>query len=149
MKKHIKWKEWTETVLFTVPAILLVTVMMYIPFVMSGYYSLTEWNGIAKEPVFVGLENFKQILTGGSDYLGALLFTVKYTLGFVVFANVIALALAVAEVDAGLPGRPAQRPGAGTRRSTCFRRCSLTTEALAPSMETAVSRPPANRFRRS
>ena len=96
MKKHIKWKEWTETVLFTVPAILLVTVMMYIPFVMSGYYSLTEWNGIAKEPVFVGLENFKQILTGGSDYLGALLFTVKYTLGFVVFANVIALALAVA-----------------------------------------------------
>lgn len=96
MKKHIKWKEWAETVLFTVPAILLVTVMMYIPFVMSGYYSLTEWNGIAKEPVFVGLENFKQILTGGSDYLGALLFTVKYTLGFVVFANVIALALAVA-----------------------------------------------------
>lgn len=96
MKKHIKWKEWTETVLFTVPAILLVTVMMYIPFVMSGYYSLTEWNGIAKEPVFVGLENFKQILTGGSDYLGALLFTVKYTLGFVIFANVIALALAVA-----------------------------------------------------
>ena len=96
MKKHIKWKEWAETVLFTVPAILLVTVMMYIPFVMSGYYSLTEWNGIAKEPVFVGLENFKQILTGGSDYLGALLFTVKYTLGFVIFANVIALALAVA-----------------------------------------------------
>ncbi len=31
--------------MFTVPAILLVTVMMYIPFIMSGYYSLTEWNG--------------------------------------------------------------------------------------------------------
>lgn len=41
-----KWKEYTESVLFTVPAILLVTVMMYIPFIMSGYYSLTEWNGI-------------------------------------------------------------------------------------------------------
>lgn len=40
-----KWKEYTESVLFTVPAILLVIVMMYIPFIMSGYYSLTEWNG--------------------------------------------------------------------------------------------------------
>lgn len=94
--KKVKWKEWIETGLFTVPAILLVTVMMYIPFVMSGYYSLTEWNGIAKEPTFVGLANFKTILTGGSDYMGALWFTVKYTVGFVVFANVIALALAVA-----------------------------------------------------
>lgn len=95
--KTVKWKERIETGLFTVPAILLVTVMMYIPFVMSGYYSLTEWNGIAKEPVFVGLANFKTILTGGSDYMGALWFTVKYTVGFVVFANVIALAVALTQ----------------------------------------------------
>lgn len=95
-KKPIKWKEWTETVLFTIPAVLLVTVMMYIPFVMSGYYSLTEWNGIAKEPVFVGLANFKEILSGGNEYIGAIWFTMKYTIGFVVLSNVIALALAVA-----------------------------------------------------
>jgi raffinose/stachyose/melibiose transport system permease protein len=95
-KKPIKWKEWTENVLFTMPAIILVTVMMYIPFVMSGYYSLTEWNGISKEPVFIGLDNFKTIFASGSDYMSALWFTIKYTIGFVVFANVIALALAVA-----------------------------------------------------
>lgn len=94
--KSIKWKEWVETVLFTLPAILLVTVMMYVPFVMSGYYSLTEWNGIAKEPVFTGLSNFKEILTGGSEYMGAIWFTVKYTVGFVIFSNIVALALAVA-----------------------------------------------------
>ncbi len=94
--KPIRWKEWTETVLFTLPAILLVTVMMYIPFIMSGYYSLTEWNGISKDPVFIGLKNFKTILSGGSEYLGALWFTVKYTIGFVIFANIVALALAVA-----------------------------------------------------
>ncbi len=94
--KPIRWKEWIETVLFTLPAILLVTVMMYIPFIMSGYYSLTEWNGISKEPVFIGLDNFKTILSGGSEYLGALWFTVKYTIGFVVLANIAALALAVA-----------------------------------------------------
>lgn len=94
--KPIKWKEWTETVLFTIPAVLLVTVMMYIPFVMSGYYSLTEWNGIAKEPVFVGFANFKEILSGGNEYIGAIWFTMKYTIGFVILSNVIALALAVA-----------------------------------------------------
>lgn len=94
--KPIKWKEWAETMAFTVPAILLVTVMMYIPFVMSGYYSLTEWNGIAKEPVFIGLTNFKEILTGGSEYIGAIWFTVKYTIGFIIVTNVVALLLAVA-----------------------------------------------------
>lgn len=95
-KKPIKWKAWLETILFTMPAILLVTIMMYIPFVMSGYYSMTEWNGISKEPIFIGLDNFKAILHGGSEYMSALWFTVKYTIGFVVLANVIALALAVA-----------------------------------------------------
>ncbi len=94
--KSKKWKEYMESVLFTVPAMLLVTVMMYIPFIMSGYYSLTEWNGIAKEPVFIGLDNFKNIFTGGSEYMGAVWFTVKYTIGFVIFANVISLLLAVA-----------------------------------------------------
>lgn len=95
-KKPVKWKEWTETILFTLPVVLFVTVMMYVPFVMSGYYSLTEWNGISKDPVFIGLGNFKTILSSGSDYLSALWFTVKYTIGFVIFANAIALALAVA-----------------------------------------------------
>jgi raffinose/stachyose/melibiose transport system permease protein len=94
--KPIKWKEWIENVLFTIPAIILVTVMMYIPFVMSGYYSLTEWNGISKDPVFIGLSNFKTIFASGSDYISSLWFTIKYTIGFVVFVNVIALALAVA-----------------------------------------------------
>lgn len=95
-KKSIKWKEGIENVLFTLPAIVLVTVMMYVPFVMSGYYSLTEWNGISKAPVFIGLANFKTIFASGSDYMSALWFTIKYTIGFVIFANVIALALAVA-----------------------------------------------------
>ncbi len=89
-------KEWTETLIFTLPALLLVTLMMYIPFVMSGYYSLTEWNGIAKEPVFIGLDNFKKLFGSASGFTETLLFTLKYTLFFIVFSNVTALALAVA-----------------------------------------------------
>lgn len=91
-----KRKEALESFLMTIPAVILVCMMMYIPFVMSGYYSLTQWNGIAKDPVFIGLANFKAIFQGDSEFLSALWFTIKYTVLFVIFSNVIALALAVA-----------------------------------------------------
>jgi len=75
----------------------MVLLAMYIPFVMSGYYSLTEWNGISRNPVFIGFENFKTIFSSGSpEFVNALLFTFKYSALFIVFSNVFALALAVA-----------------------------------------------------
>lgn len=87
-----------ESVVFTIPSMILVSLVIYIPFILSGYYSLTKWNGIAKEPVFVGLDNFKAIFTGGSDFLDALIFTGKYTVLFMILTNVMALALAMALV---------------------------------------------------
>lgn len=91
-----KRKETLENAAFTAPALILVVMMMYIPFVMSGYYSLTQWNGIAKNAEFIGLENFRTIFSGGSDFLPALWFTVRYTVLFMIFSNILALALAVA-----------------------------------------------------
>lgn len=88
-------KEVLEIILFTAPAIILVGMMMYIPFVMSGYYSLTEWNGISKGAVFIGLKNFKTIFMESKEYLTAIWFTIKYTLGFIIFSNVFAILLAV------------------------------------------------------
>ncbi len=90
-----KRKEVFDMLLYTVPAILLVTMMMYIPFVMSGYYSLTRWNGIAKNAEFIGLENFRTIFTSGGDFTGSLWFTLRYTIVFILFSNVAALFLAV------------------------------------------------------
>ena len=88
-----------ETVLFTVPAIILVTMMIYIPFVSSGFYSLTKWNGISKSATFIGLENYKTILLGSGEFLKALIFTGKYTLLFMILSNILALALAVVLVQ--------------------------------------------------
>ena len=87
-----------ETVLYTLPSIIMVVLTIYIPFVLSGYYSLTEWNGIAKTPEFIGLSNFKQIFTGGSSFMKALIFTGKYTALNMILVNVFALILAVALV---------------------------------------------------
>ena len=90
-----KAKRQLETVLFSMPAIILVCLMMYLPFVLSGYYSLTEWNGISKEARFIGLSNFKTIFLESEDFLGSLWFTARYTFFFVIFSNVFAIALAV------------------------------------------------------
>lgn len=89
-------KEAIENVCFSIPALILASVMIYIPFLMSGYYSLTKWNGIAKEPQFIGLENFKTVFVGSKDFINSLLFTGKYTIAFVVFSNVFAVLLALA-----------------------------------------------------
>ncbi|MDR0598952.1 MAG: sugar ABC transporter permease [Treponema sp.] len=90
--------ELVECVLYSLPAMLLVTLMIYIPFVLSGLYSFTEWNGIARSPKWIGLANFAAIFKGESDFFRTLLFTFKYTFFFMIFANAIALALALALV---------------------------------------------------
>ncbi len=95
-ESSLKKKQVAEVILFTLPALILICIVMYIPFLMSGYYSLTEWNGIAKNPTFIGIKNFADIFSGKSNFLNSLGFTVKYTILFVIMSNVIALALAVA-----------------------------------------------------
>lgn len=92
-----KRKEQIENVLFTLPAVILVSATIYIPFILSGYYSLTKWNGISKEPEFIGFQNFVTIFTDtSSNFLKSILFTTRYTFVFIIFANIFALALAVA-----------------------------------------------------
>ena len=79
-----KKKEYLECAAFTVPSLFLVMLVFYIPFVMSLYYSLTEWNGISKSPKFIGLENFKKLFSGSSDFMQSLIFTGKYTIIFMI-----------------------------------------------------------------
>ena len=95
MKLGKQKKMALETFLYTLPALLLVALVIYIPFVLSGFYSFTKWNGIAKEPELIGFGNFVKLFSGDKDFVQSLLFTGKYTLFFMIIANVLALALAV------------------------------------------------------
>jgi len=74
----------------------MVALTIYLPFALSGYYSLTKWNGIARDPEFIGLANFVELFRGGDAFLRALLFTAEYTAVSMVALNVLALAIAVA-----------------------------------------------------
>lgn len=85
-----------EIVLYTLPCLALVTLTVYLPFVLSGYYSLTKWNGITRKPVFIGLSNFAELIRGDGSFVRALVFTGEYTALCMLALNAVALALAVA-----------------------------------------------------
>ena len=48
--------------LLIAPAVILAVIFLLIPMIISAYWSLTEYNGI-KPPVFVGLENYGDVLS--------------------------------------------------------------------------------------
>ncbi|WP_077624694.1 carbohydrate ABC transporter permease [Sediminibacillus massiliensis] len=43
--------------LYTLPALLLIGVLIYIPLILTGYYGLMDWDGIG-DMTFIGLENY-------------------------------------------------------------------------------------------
>jgi len=47
--------------LYTLPALLLILVLIYIPIALSGYYGLMDWDGIG-EMNFIGLENYVNLV---------------------------------------------------------------------------------------
>ena len=51
--------------LFLLPALLLFIGVLIAPIVMSGYYSLTEWNGLTT-PEFISLANYQELFTSRS-----------------------------------------------------------------------------------
>ncbi|SEI73593.1 carbohydrate ABC transporter permease [Streptococcus equinus] len=66
MTKSKLSKKWEKRLLvfsFTIIPILLLLVFSYYPLVKMVQYSLTDWNGYSKDPNFVGLENYKTVLT--------------------------------------------------------------------------------------
>jgi raffinose/stachyose/melibiose transport system permease protein len=47
-------------VLFLTPVFLIYTVFVFVPMLLSLYYSTTEWNGVT-DKVFIGLQNYKEL----------------------------------------------------------------------------------------
>ncbi|RED58128.1 carbohydrate ABC transporter permease [Cohnella lupini] len=90
-----KWSEKLEFGIFTLPVLICIAVAFYIPFAMTIRYSMTKWNGISKHPKFIGLDNFKDIFSGDSNFANASWFTIKYAVLYIVIINVLAIGLAV------------------------------------------------------
>ena len=70
-------------VFFVAPAFVLFTVVLLIPILQMLYYSLCDYNAL-KEPVFIGLDNFKTLLFEDKTMRTAL----KNSLFFMIFSAV-------------------------------------------------------------
>jgi raffinose/stachyose/melibiose transport system permease protein len=56
--------------LYTLPALLLILVLIYIPIGMTGYYGLMKWDGIG-DMTFIGLENYIKLMQDGKFWTSA------------------------------------------------------------------------------
>jgi raffinose/stachyose/melibiose transport system permease protein len=56
-------QDYVTVALFLLPAVILFALFLIYPIFRSAYYSLFNWNGLGPATKFVGLNNFKLILT--------------------------------------------------------------------------------------
>jgi raffinose/stachyose/melibiose transport system permease protein len=79
---------------WTLPALVLTGTVIYLSTAAGAFYAFTNWSGIGPFN-FVGVSNFVKVFQT-PQFLGALVNTVLLAVGFVVFANLIGLAFALA-----------------------------------------------------
>jgi len=80
---------------FVGPALLFFCLLVFVPFLMSSYYSLTDWNGVTSRVVWTGLDNFRQIFLHDDVFRTSFWFTARYTLATVLLANAVGFTLAL------------------------------------------------------
>ncbi|GIO32304.1 MULTISPECIES: carbohydrate ABC transporter permease [Paenibacillus] len=83
-----------QQLVFVGPSTLFFTVIIVIPFLLGLYYSFTSWNGVSGEVAWVGIDNFKQILTKDPDFGKAFWFTVRFTVIGIILTNLLGFFLA-------------------------------------------------------
>lgn len=95
--KQLKTMHGTSDLLaFTLPALILVSIVMVIPFCMNLYYGFTEWNGVSSNAKFVGFNNYKKILFHDPTFWRDMWFSIKFGLFYVVIVNILSMAAALA-----------------------------------------------------
>lgn len=89
-----KSKYWINYIAFIGPLFLSYVLFFIIPIILGLGYSLYEWNGVSAEKIFVGLRNYKNLITD-TNYWVSLRFTFKYAVFYIIFTNVLALLMAL------------------------------------------------------
>lgn len=93
--KTKKLRKSVDFWMFILPALILVTVLIVLPFFMNLYYSFTDWDGISSAPNFIGLQNYLSLLGDKAFWKGPLSFTFRFALVFVILVNAFSLIFAM------------------------------------------------------
>lgn len=78
-------------IFFLFPALIFFVLIVFLPIFISGYYSTLDWDGLSK-PVFVGLQNYKELFTNTT---GGFVLSVKNSLLFVLVSVFIQLPISL------------------------------------------------------
>lgn len=89
------------------PGFVIFTIGLIIPLFMAVRYSFTSWDGMSVEKVFVGFQNYADLIKD-SDFRNAWWFTLKFTVGNTIIQNVVALLFAIA-LDSGIKAQKLYR----------------------------------------
>lgn len=89
-------KSTLENYLFVLPAVTIFSVFYILPFFSVFQLSLYEWDGVLPNKVFVGLANFKEIISQDPDWWRSMLNASWVTLIALTFQNTLAFLLASA-----------------------------------------------------
>lgn len=90
----MKLKSTLENYLFVLPAVLIFVIFYVIPFIWVFQLGLYDWDGILPTKVFVGLENFKEILFEDKVWWNSMLNAGWITFIALTFQNALAFLLA-------------------------------------------------------
>ncbi|KEQ23229.1 carbohydrate ABC transporter permease [Paenibacillus tyrfis] len=93
MKRWLTSQAVQQTV-FVGPALLVYAVVMVLPFLLGLYYSFSDWNGVSSRIGWVGLQNYRTILTADPDFGRSFWFTARFTMAVVLISNVLGFLIA-------------------------------------------------------
>lgn len=103
MEKKLFWQYF----LLVIPGFIIFTVGLIVPLFLSLGYSFTSWDGMSSEKIFVGIQNYINLLQD-KEFRSAWWFTIKFTIGNTIIQNVVALLFAVA-LDSGIKAQKIYR----------------------------------------
>lgn len=103
MEQKLFWQYF----LLVLPGFVIFTIGLIIPMFMALRYSFTSWDGMSAEKIFVGFQNYIDLFHD-KNFLDALWFTIKFTIGNTIIQNVVALLFAIA-LDSGIKGQKIYR----------------------------------------
>lgn len=89
-----KASELLKQLVFVGPATIFFLIIIVVPFLLGLYYSFTSWNGVSGEVSWIGLDNFKQIITNDPNFGKAFWFTIRFTVVGIILTNVLGFFMA-------------------------------------------------------
>jgi len=94
LKGQRRMADSLHQLVFVGPAFIFFTIIVAIPFLLGMYYSFTDWNGVTGKMSWVGLSNFRTILTEDQAFWNSFWFTTRFSVASVVLVNLVGFMLA-------------------------------------------------------